>query len=94
MLQVGLLGAGDVAELHAAAVQRCAGAELRSLWNRSAGRGRERAEQFGCRFVATAEALVEDPALDCVFVLTNLETHRHFADLAMRHGKHVLVEKP
>jgi hypothetical protein len=32
--------------------------------------------------------------VDAVSVLTNLETHLHYALLAIKAGKHVLVEKP
>ena len=31
--------------------------------------------------------------VDAVFVLTNMETHKHFAEMAMNAGKHVLCEK-
>ena len=43
---------------------------------------------------ASPEELVNDPAIHAVFVLTNLETHREYAELALNAGKHVLVEKP
>jgi len=93
-LQVALIGTGDVADLHAAAIRECDGARLRGVWNRSETRGREKAARYGCRLYGSADDLVADPEIDAVFVLTNLETHRHYAELAMRAGKHVLVEKP
>ena len=91
---VGFLGTGDVADLHAEAILSCPQARLHGVWNRSKGRCQQKAERYDCRSYATAEELVADPAIDAVFVLTNLETHREFAELAMRHKKHVLVEKP
>ncbi len=93
-LGVGLIGAGDIAVLHARAVARCPGATLVGLWNRSPDRARGRAAEFGCRTYATPEELVADPAIHAVFVLTNLETHLEYTLLALTHGKHVLVEKP
>jgi predicted dehydrogenase len=91
---VGFIGAGDIAVLHAAAVKKCPGAKLVGLWNRNQDRAAERAAQFGCANFATPEALVNDPAIDAVFVLTNLETHLEYTALALGAGKHVLVEKP
>lgn len=91
---VGFLGAGDVAILHASAVKKVPGAKLVGLWNRSAERARQRAADFGCRVYDSPQALVADPAIDAVFVLTNLETHLEYTRLALEHGKHVLVEKP
>lgn len=91
---VGFIGAGDIAILHAKAVARTPGAKLVGLWNRSADRAQQRAQEFGCRTYATPAELVNDPAIDAVFVLTNLETHLEYTQLALNAGKHVLVEKP
>ena len=91
---VGFIGAGDISVLHAAAVKKCPGAKLVGLWNRNQTRANERATEFGCKNYASPEALVNDPAIDAVFVLTNLETHLEYTALALGMGKHVLVEKP
>lgn len=91
---VGFIGAGDISILHAAAVKKCPGARLVGLWNRNQERANQRASEFGCKNYASPEALVNDPAIDAVFVLTNLETHLEYTALALGSGKHVLVEKP
>ncbi len=91
---VGFIGAGDIAILHAKAVSRVPGAKLVGLWNRSQDRATQRAAEFGCRNYSTPEALVKDPNIDAIFVLTNLESHLEYTKLALEHGKHVLVEKP
>jgi len=93
-LGVGFVGAGDISVLHARAVARCPGARLVGLWNRGQDRARQRAAEFGCKNYASPEELVRDPAVDAVFVLTNLETHLEYTRLALEAGKHVLVEKP
>jgi len=91
---VGFVGAGDIAILHAAAVKKCPGAKLVGLWNRGTDRAKQRAAEFGCKVYDSPTALVNDPAIDAVFVLTNLETHLEYTALALKAGKHVLVEKP
>lgn len=91
---VGFIGAGDVSILHARAVAKCPGAKLVGLWNRSQDRAMQRATEFGCKNYKTPEELVADPAVDAVFVLTNLECHLEHTRLALNAGKHVLVEKP
>ncbi|MFO0848445.1 MAG: Gfo/Idh/MocA family oxidoreductase [Gemmataceae bacterium] len=93
-LGIGFLGAGDIAVLHARAVVKAHGAKLVGLWNRSQDRAQQRAAEFGCQAYPSPEALVKDPAVDAVFVLTNLESHLEYTKLALEHGKHVLVEKP
>ena len=91
---VGFLGAGDISILHAAAVKKCPQTQLVGLWNRSQDRALQRASEFGCKTYQTPEELVRDPAIDAVFVLTNLESHLEYTKLALSAGKHVLVEKP
>jgi predicted dehydrogenase len=91
---VGFIGAGDISILHARAVQKVPGAKLVGLWNRSQDRAKERAREFGCKNYESPEALVSDPNIHAVFVLTNLETHLEYTKLALNAGKHVLVEKP
>lgn len=93
-LGVALIGTGDVADLHAAAIASCPGAILRGVWNRTPKRAAEKAQHYGCRQYQTIDELLQDEHVHAVFVLTNLETHKHYAELAMRAGKHVLVEKP
>ncbi len=91
---VGFIGAGDISVLHAAAVKKCPGAKLIGLWNRNQERATQRAGEFGCKNYKTPAELVADPAIDAVFVLTNLESHLEYTKLALAAGKHVLVEKP
>lgn len=93
-LGIGFIGAGEISILHGRALREIPQAKLVGLWNRSESRAVERAEEEGCKRYETPEELVNDPEVDAVFVLTNLETHLEFAELAMRAGKDVLVEKP
>ena len=93
-IQVAFLGAGSISELHAAALRDCDAAELKGIWNRTTETATRRAALFGCEVYESAQAVVADPAVDAVFVLTNMESHLEYAKLALDAGKHVLVEKP
>ena len=91
---IGFIGAGEISLLHAKAVQQIPGAKLIGLWNRTTERATQRVAAYGCKRYDTPEDLVADPAIQAVFVLTDLDTHLHYARLALEAGKHVLVEKP
>lgn len=91
---IGFIGAGDVSILHAEALRRCPRSKLVGVWNRTAAKADQRAAEFGCKRYDTPQELVSDPTVKAVFVLTNLETHLEYAQLAFNAGKHVLVEKP
>jgi predicted dehydrogenase len=94
IIKVGFLGAGDIANLHAEAIKNLPGVALKSLWNRTPARGETKAARYGCKTCATADELLNDPEIDAVFILTNVETHFEYAVKAARAGKHILVEKP
>ena len=92
--RVGLYGAGDIADLHAAGIQECEDAQLVGLFDIDEKKSQDKALQYNCKFYDSSESLLGDPAIDAVFVLTPLESHRECAVSALRAGKHVLLEKP
>jgi len=91
---VGFIGAGDIANLHAEAINNMEGAELIGLWNRTATTGVAKAEIFGCTTFSSVADLLADERIDAVFILTNMETHCEYTIMAAEAGKHILVEKP
>lgn len=93
-IRIGLLGAGDVADLHAEAINGLEGSELVGLWNRTPEKGKVKAAKYGCKTYASEDDLLNDPNIDAVFILTNMETHCEYTIKAAKAGKHVLVEKP
>ena len=93
-IKVGFLGAGNVADLHAEAVNSLPGTELKGLWSWKPEEGKIKAAQYGCQSYESADRLLNDRDIDAVFVLTNMETHCELTVKAVAAGKHVLVEKP
>ena len=91
---IGFIGAGDIADLHAEAINALPGAELIGLWNRTHGKGASKALRYGCEVYNSVDELLGDPKVDAVFVLTNMETHCEYTIMAAEAGKHILVEKP
>jgi predicted dehydrogenase len=94
-LHWGVLGPGEIANdftatLHANSDQRVVAVGSRS---------RARAEAFAAKHEVPSahgsyESLVEDPAVDVVYIATPHPQHLEGALLAIEAGKHVLVEKP
>lgn len=91
---IGFIGAGDIANLHAEAINDMKNAELIGLWNRTFEKGKQKAKQYGCENFSSIDALLNDARIDAVFVLTNMETHCEYTIKAAQAGKHILVEKP
>ncbi|MCK0157015.1 Gfo/Idh/MocA family oxidoreductase [Cellulophaga sp. F20128] len=93
-IRIAFIGAGDIADLHAEAIVNMKGAQLVGLWNRTFAKGKIKADKFGCKTYATIDDLFNDPIVDAVFILTNMETHCEYTIRAAEAGKHILVEKP
>lgn len=93
-LQVGIVGAGFMGEVHARAIRR-AGGDLRLVAASTPQRSTEAAAQLGARDAApSAEELVTSPDVDVVHVCTPNHLHATLAELALDAGKHVVCEKP
>lgn len=91
----GILGAGRIANLFAQGLGSVPDARLVAVGSRTP----ERLEDFGRTFPGTRlhgdyPALVEDPAVDVVYVATTNQLHRELSLLALRAHKPVLCEKP
>ena len=93
-LGIAFIGAGDIANLHAEAIDALPGAELIGLWNRTPEKGVAKSKQYGCLSYTSVDELLSDSKVDAVFVLTNMETHCEYTIRAAEAGKHILVEKP
>ncbi len=93
-LRIGFIGAGEISQLHYRALQNNEAARLAGLWSIDREQADQRAIDFQCRAYPSAEELTACPEIDAIFVLTNLETHLQYTQMALEAGKHVLVEKP
>jgi predicted dehydrogenase len=91
---VGFIGCGRVSDNHFRALSRCRSAALVAVSGGRIEHITAKANSWGVTPVETPEQLVALDAIDAVFVLTPTESHFAYAEMAMRHGKHVLVEKP
>ena len=91
----GIAGTGEIAAYFADALGRNTDQRLRAVGSRNPERGQSFARKHGAdKAHASYRELVEDPAVDIVYVATPNSEHRPIAELALHAGKHVLVEKP
>ncbi|MGI6149208.1 MAG: Gfo/Idh/MocA family oxidoreductase [Firmicutes bacterium] len=93
MVRIGLLG---IAHLHfysyASAVQRLPNAELVGLYDDDAARAEEAAKLFSTTFYKCPEELLKNA--DAVIICSENSFHRKWVELAAKHGKDILCEKP
>lgn len=90
----GLIGAGSIAAQHAQGIAATPGARLVAVASRSAESSRLVGEAWGADWYTDLEAMLRRPDLDAAVILTPSGLHAEHALLALRHGKHVVIEKP
>ncbi|MCL8208772.1 MAG: Gfo/Idh/MocA family oxidoreductase [Actinomycetia bacterium] len=93
-LTVGFLGAGAIAELHRRAFDDVPGIRLGGFYEPDPERRAAREKDWQVPAYPSADALVGDPRIDAVYVLSPVEHHEAQAMLVLEAGKPLFVEKP
>ncbi len=91
-MKFGLIGAGSIGAIRAAALPRTPGASLAAIFDLDPERARAAAAT--AQLMPSAKALIDSPDVDAVIISTPPTTHEELAVAALAAGKHVLVEKP
>ena len=91
----GVLGTGNMAAQFARDVRVAGRAELRAVASRSLAGARTFAERHNVpKACGSYEELAADPDIDAVYISTPHACHKDNTLLCLKHGKHVLCEKP
>jgi len=91
---IGIVGPGKVAKLHAEAIRAINGASLSGICSRSLERARDFANGYGAGGYDDVARMVEREHLDMVIICTPHPNHLVPTLDALQAGAHVLVEKP
>lgn len=91
---VAVIGSGAIAEQHLSALKELPGVRLVGVSSRTESRARAAGERFGGRWTTDYRALLADPQVELVHVVTSSGSHAPITLEALEAGKHVLVEKP
>ena len=93
MLKIGLLGAGRIAGVHAAAISQNPQSKLVAISDFYPEVADKLARQFDA-VVRTNEDIIADPEIGAVLIATPTDTHSDLIEAATAAGKAVLCEKP
>lgn len=92
-VRLGLIGAGQIAQLHAEAIT-ANGAMLVAVADPDETRGRALAGRIGAAYRTDAQELLRDPGIQAVIIATPNNSHYGLARAALDAGKDILCEKP
>ncbi len=91
----GIIGAGNIAARFCDAIKKAKGAVVSAVASTSASRAAEFAARCGVpSHYDSYEAMLQNAAIDAVYIATTHNFHKENILLCLSHGKHVLCEKP
>jgi UDP-N-acetylglucosamine 3-dehydrogenase len=93
-IRIGILGAGAMGTVHAAAYGDMADVEVVGVFARDPERARTAAELCKAEPFLEATTLIRHPSLDAIDVCLPRAIHRDFVVEALDRGKHVFCESP
>jgi predicted dehydrogenase len=94
MLRIGLIGAGLIGRIHAAAWKQVHGARLVAISDVNEEAANRLATDFEVEAFYDAETMIDLANVDVVDICVPTYLHEQFVVMAVRKGKHVLCEKP
>lgn len=93
-LNIGIVGCGTIADIHAQAIGNSELVEVRSFYSRSKERAQSAALKYGKKWTTDWDEFINDSGLDAVSICTPSGTHMDYGIKAAEAGKHVIIEKP
>jgi predicted dehydrogenase len=96
MINWGIIGCGDVTEVKSGpAFNKVPGSRLIAVMRRDAAKAADYAQRHQVdRWYADADALIQDPDVNAIYIATPPDAHEKYALAAIKAGKPVYVEKP
>lgn len=93
MLNIGLLGAGRIGNVHAKSITANADSRLVAVSDVNEAAAQKLAQACGAQ-ARSSQEIIADPSIDAVLIATSTDTHSDLIEAATAAGKAVLCEKP
>jgi predicted dehydrogenase len=93
-VRVGCIGMGWWSDVLADAIARSGKLEIAACYTRSPDKRAAFAAKYGCRPVASYDAMLADPAIEAIINTTPNDAHLETTGAAAAAGKHVFLDKP
>lgn len=95
MIKIATVGTSSITEQLIQAMQQCQEYEVVAVYSRSLEKGKTLAERYGiAKVYDDYQTMLKDSKIHFVYIASPNSLHATHAYEALRHGKHVIVEKP
>ncbi|MBQ6478712.1 MAG: Gfo/Idh/MocA family oxidoreductase [Erysipelotrichaceae bacterium] len=93
MINIGILGSGFIVPVFIRSSKICRAYHLRGIWGRHEAKLQNFKDEFDyC--TTDLEEILNDRKIDVIYVALPNALHYEYAMKALKHGKHVILEKP
>lgn len=94
-IKIAVFGCGFWSQFQIGGWQELPEAEVVALYNRTLKKAEENARRFNIEHCYdNAERLLKNHEVDVVDIITDVDTHYQFVEMAARYKKHVITQKP
>ncbi len=95
-VRFGIIGCGNIARAHAWALKNARNATCAGIYDRIPEHAQKLSDEHGgeLRIFNTAEEMLTSPEIEAVILAVPNYQHAPMFELAAKHGKHILCEKP
>ncbi len=93
-INIGIIGIGSHGYRNILPAMNYLPVNIRALCSRDARIGQQTAAQYGCTHYQTPEEMYAQADIDAVFISVSPKLHPQLTIQALKHGKHVWIEKP
>lgn len=93
-IKVAVIGMGQMGTHHANNYKKIPQVELAACCEYNDERRAQVEKEFGCRVYKDFHECLADPEIEAVSIVLPDNIHREAVEVAVRHGKHILLEKP
>jgi UDP-N-acetylglucosamine 3-dehydrogenase len=94
VVKVGVIGLGQMGQIHARIYQKMSNVDLVAICEYSDERRTKAQEEFGCKTYKHYKEMLTDPEIDAVSIVLPDNLHREAVEIAVQNKKHILLEKP
>lgn len=93
-IKIGILGVGGHGGTIRRAIRACEDFEIVSCFDPNGSALNEAVVELGCQPAVSDEAVLTDPRIEAVAIVSPNHLHRKHAEISAAHGKHIFLEKP
>jgi predicted dehydrogenase len=95
MINIAIIGCGEMGALHAESLQKIPTANLYACSDIVGRKSQFFREQFRIKYsTSNPEQIFNDPQIDAVYIAATTDSHLALFRQAVKSGKHILLEKP